>query len=460
MSGNYRRNTNFGAAANTAAPPSGMDDYIHDIGQFPVQTENLRKFAYHYNEDLDAFKGHEIIDHEINGVKHNIPVPPTVASKIALTFMLEHPVMLHQMIQKSYRERSAPNKMGKFVPKTVLYYNRAAANLGFDKVARSMSFHGTKMFLEHEIDAFDEDRPTAIDAIYSQTMVTKMHGEIKEAGAAPSRRRRQFKHRKLAGGSMLLEDKDERKKLKDAMYPFEKFVSEKVDEEDDDDEDESHDDDDNDDDGDDDDMDEDDDDNDDLDRRNERRHQKGKIKKKPRRKSTSKPKKKVLPFKKKSKKPEQNKSTASSREVDIDLSLVEEERARRQSTAAATARSAEKHKGKQVRGVAQNSKKRKTLAAELNAAEVPFDDIFGQTPKKPWSDHPKFHEYVSKAGTYVERLGFSSPSAGSTETMHSLARKLDIQLAAKKQPSKKILIQAIVITKLKQLDPTNSSHYQ
>ena len=209
--------------------------------------------------------------------------------------------------------------------------------------------------------------------------------------------------------------------------------------------------------------DDDDEDDDDLDRRNERRKSRGKIKKKPRRKSTSKPKKKknkkkVLPFKQKSTNPQPK--TKSTREVDVDLSLVETERARRQTTAADTARSAEKQKGKQVRGVAQHSKKRKTLTDDLNEAVVPFDDIFGSTPKKPWSEHPKFHEYVSKAGSYVEKLGFSSPSAGSTETMHSLARKLDIQLAAKKQPSKKILIQAIVITKLKQLDPTNSSHYQ
>ena len=42
--------------------------------------------------------------------------------------------------------------------------------------------------------------------------------------------------------------------------------------------------------------------------------------------------------------------------------------------------------------------------------------------------------------------------------MHTLARKLDVQLAAKKQPSKQILIEAIVIEKLKQLDPTQSEY--
>ena len=116
---------------------------------------------------------------------------------------------------------------------------------------------------------------------------------------------------------MLLEDKEERIKLKNAMYPFEKFVSEKVDEEDDDDDEDLDDDDDEDDeDGDDDDMDDDDDeDDDDLEQRNERRKSKGKIKKKSRRKSTSKlkKKKKVLPFKQKSTNPQpKTKSTRMS----------------------------------------------------------------------------------------------------------------------------------------------------
>ena len=44
--------------------------------------------------------------------------------------------------------------------------------------------------------------------------------------------------------------------------------------------------------------------------------------------------------------------------------------------------------------------------------------------------------------------------------MHSLARKLDVQLVAKKEPSKEILVEAIVITKLKQLDPVDAKNYQ
>ena len=167
----------------------------------------------------------------------------------------------------------------------------------------------------------------------------------------------------------------------------------------------------------------------------------------------------MLPFKKGTN--PQPKTKPTTREVDVDLSLVDQtERARRQTTVADnTARSAEKQKGKQVRGVAEVSKKRKTLDAEMEAAVIPMDNIFGTTPTKPWSEHPRFHEFISKAGTYVEKLGFSSPSAGGpSETMHTLARKLDVQLAAKKQPSKKILIEAIVIRKLNQLDPTQTTY--
>lgn len=77
--------------------PAGLDDYIHDIGQFPaVKAENVRKFMYVYGEDEDTFQNHQIEDYEIDGKKHTIDIPPSAASAIATEFMLEHPVMLHQ----------------------------------------------------------------------------------------------------------------------------------------------------------------------------------------------------------------------------------------------------------------------------------------------------------------------------------------------------------------------------
>ena len=72
-------------------PPAGLDDYIHDIGQFPVKAENVRKFKYVYGEDEDTFQNHQIEDYEIDGKKHTIDIPPLVASAIVTEFMLEHP---------------------------------------------------------------------------------------------------------------------------------------------------------------------------------------------------------------------------------------------------------------------------------------------------------------------------------------------------------------------------------
>ena len=243
-------------------------------------------------------------------------------------------------------------------------------------------------------------------------------------------------------------------KLKKALFSFEKFIHVKVDADDDDEEDDD------DESGDDDAMD-DSDDSEDLRERNERRKQQGKIAKKNRNKNTRQPQKrtqKTLPFKRGNNK-ETTSTSSTSREVEIDASLIDQDRARRQTTVEAT-RQSEERRGKVIRGTAENSLKRRALASQFESATVPLDDIFGNDPKKQWSEHPKFHSFVQKAALYVDKLGFSSPGKGQSETMHSLARKLDVQLEAKKQPSKKILVEAIVITKLKQLDPVDARNYQ
>ena len=112
--------------------------------------------------------------------------------------------------------------------------------------------------------------------------------------------------------------------------------------------------------------------------------------------------------------------------METDASLVSQGRARRQTTVEAT-RQSEERTGKVIRGKAENSLKRRALSSQLDAAAVPLDDIFGNDPKKQWSEHPKFHEFAQKAAMYVDKLGFSSPGKGQSETLHSLARKLDVQ---------------------------------
>ena len=67
-SGSYKKKTTAPKQTRND-PPAGLDDYIHDIGKFPVQLENVKKFKYVYDENESAFQGHQIADVEISMVK-------------------------------------------------------------------------------------------------------------------------------------------------------------------------------------------------------------------------------------------------------------------------------------------------------------------------------------------------------------------------------------------------------
>ena len=96
----------------------------------------------------------------------------------------------------------------------------------------------------------------------------------------------------------------------------------------------------------------------------------------------------------------------------------------------------------------------------MEAAVVPLDDIFGAVTKKPWTQHPRYQELKTAAADYVDRLGFSQPEGGSSETMHSLARKLSVKLPTKKTPAKPALTHAIVVQKPRQSDTTATLTYE
>ena len=124
-----------------------------------------------------------------------------------------------------------------------------------------------------------------------------------------------------------------------------------------------------------------------------------------------------------------------------------------------TIRSAEKHK-QYVKGIAENSKKRRALTDELESAVIPMNDIFGKDDKKSWNEHPKYQEFTEKARKYVDTLGFSQPKKGASETMHSLARKLNVTLPQKMTPAKPKLTHAIVVEKLRSVDTTAALNYE
>ena len=463
----YRRKSDSGKGSSSAKPDN-LNEPIYNLGEFPVTEANIKRFAYIYNGSRSEYQGHTIHDYKPDGGdgKFDVTIPPNMISMMFAHIMAtEHPVLFHMMLRADYRSRDRPNKFGKLVPKSMVLFNSKATNFGYNRLAQTLSYHGCQLMTKHNVQPFNDNRPGCIDSIYNKDMVDKLQGEVKTKSRPQGRSSMtRPKYGKLGGGSMLLEDSEERKQLKSVMYPFEELVPTDVDEDDESDDDEN-DDDDNDDDGSDMDESDADDDNDDDDHqsRNERRKSKGKIakkkkKKKKQKKQAKQKKKKVLPHKQK-KKQQQQAEEAAEEEVEVERVVPPQRREVRKSTSEQTAQSAEKRQ-QFVRGIAENSKKRKALSGDFESAIVPFDDIFGTDDKKPWKEHPKYHDLEEKATEYVESLGYSQPSKGASETMHTLAKKLDISLPKSKTPAKTVLTHAIVVEKLRSVDTTAGLNYE
>ena len=461
----YRRNRDNGNGSKSAARPDNLHDPIFNLGEFPVNVKNIERFTYIYDESRSEYQGHTLHNYDSgDGKKIDVTIPPEMISKMFAEIMAtEHPVLFHMMLRSDYRNRDRPNKIGKLIPKTMVLFNNKATQFGFNRLAQNVSYHGCQLMTKNNVQPFNENRPGCLDTLYCKEMIDNLHGEVKSKKHVSSSSRSKPKYGKLGGGSMLLEDPDERRKLKSVMYAFDELVPTDVDEDsggesDDDDNDEDDDGSDMDDDSDNDD----DDDDDDHQQRNERRKSKGKIAKKKKGKKKDKKskmkkteKKRVLPHKQKHR---QQKHEEEEKEVEV-VPAPPQRREVRKSTTEVTERSAEKHQ-KFVRGVAENSKKRKALSEELNSAVIPMNDIFGQDEKKAWNEHPKYQEFTEKAMKYVETLGFSQPKKGASETMHSLARKLNVTLPPKMTPAKPKLTHAIVVEKLRSVDTTAALNYE
>ena len=100
------------------------------------------------------------------------------------------------------------------------------------------------------------------------------------------------------------------------------------------------------------------------------------------------------------------------------------------------------------------------MTEELDSAVIPMNDIFGKDVKKSWNEHPKYQEFTERARKYVDTLGFSQPKKGASETMHSLARKLNVKLPPTMTPAKPKLTHAIVVEKLRSVDTTAALNYE
>ena len=90
-----------------------------------------------------------------------------------------------------------------------------------------------------------------------------------------------------------------------------------------------------------------------------------------------------------------------------------------------------------------------------------LDNIFGTTAKKKWNQHPQYSKLSKVATAAVKEMGFSTPSKTMTDTtMHRLARQLKVQLPNTRSTAEPVLIEAIVIAKIKKSDYNADERYE
>ena len=112
--------------------------------------------------------------------------------------------------------------------------------------------------------------------------------------------------------------------------------------------------------------------------------------------------------------------------------------------------------------------KRKQLSFEDGEIDEDEDEdppatfnLFASTsPKKDWDDHPEMKKLMKSGMTRMEKVGFSSPKPESQNvTMYELARQHKVKLPKKRDAAVPILVRALAIVRIKQLDKTAVEKY-
>ena len=90
-----------------------------------------------------------------------------------------------------------------------------------------------------------------------------------------------------------------------------------------------------------------------------------------------------------------------------------------------------------------------------------FDLFNSNEPKQDWDEHPKMAGLLVIGKERLEKIGFSSPNAGSGNvTMHQIAKAHKIKLPKKRADAEPILLRALAIVRIKQLEKDASDNYE
>ena len=419
-------------------------DYIFDLGEHPVRSENKQRFRDAYPASRPEYSDHTFIQ-KIDGKDRKIRVPTRIVREIHLQVESEaHPITFHQKLQPNYvaGQQIGPNKVGKMSVQSVNYYNSIQSTMQLPNYFRQKGWAIQNAVFDEQLkyrQVNGDDYPTITALAYSEEVARKVfesddNGRKKPKGKGKGKKaERNPKSRRDDRIPKLMKDKKSFEQVMEALPRIKEYIVTDDDE-----------------DGADDDMDDDDDDDDDdetdpidLTAENARRQRTGKIQK--------------------SKLVKQNRRRSTLNEERTGVVTRSAERlskTRKTSESGGSSRSDPgKHRGLKRK---QLSFEEGEIDEDIEDAAAAFDlHVFtSNSPKKDWDAHPDMKKLMKTGTERIKNVGFSSPKPESQNvTMFEIARQHNVKLPKKRDDAVPILVRALAIVRIKQLDKTAVDKY-
>ena len=153
-------------------------DYIFDLGEHPVRSENKQRFRDAYPASRPEYSDHTFTQ-KIDGKDRKIRVPTRIVREIHLQVESEaHPITFHQKLQPNYvaGQQIGPNKVGKMSVQSVNYYNSIQSTMQLPNYFRQKGWAIQNATFDASLkyrQVNGEDYPTIADLDYSEEVAKK-----------------------------------------------------------------------------------------------------------------------------------------------------------------------------------------------------------------------------------------------------------------------------------------------
>ena len=411
-------------------------EYIFDLGEHPVRPENKARFRDTYPTTRPEYNDHAFTM-KIDGKDRQVRLPAQIAREIHIQIESEaHPINFHQKLQPNYvaGQGHGPNKVGKMTVQNVSYYNSIQSAMQLPNYFRQKGWAiQNAIFDEHmkyrQVNG--DDYPHIADIDYSEEVATKVFESYDSGKKKPKGKGKKAdvknKAKKDERIPKLKKDKMSYKRVINALPHIKEYIVTDDEGEDDDD-----------------DMEDDEEDEPttdavDLTKENDRRKRNGKIQK--------------------HKLVKKNRLSTSNAERSGVVTRSAERLSKTRKTDASGSHSLSDPSN--ARG-----RKRKQLSFEegeideTEEATPAFDLFASKSPKKDWDTHPEMKKLMKIGHANMKEIGFSSPKPDSQNvTMHEIARKYNVSLPRRREDAEPILVRALAIVRIKQMDNNAVNSY-